>query len=276
MASYYSILEVSPTASVDEIHTAYQRQRERYDLERLADMAPELRQTAEERIELLETAYATLSDPIQRASYDQSLTKPKAPTAQRSKGLSKREILTALGGAVIGLFVIGIVWFLSGQGAEQPLPPVGELNRPAPDFTLPGLDGREVRLQDYRGKVVLINFWGTWCEPCKEETPALQAMYEKLADQGLMIIGVDLRNQERAGDAGIADVQAFIDQYNVTYPIALDVDGEVARAFQIYPIPTTFFIDPSGTIRYVRPSTVTAEEVEILFLKLQQAASALR
>lgn len=91
-----------------------------------------------------------------------------------------------------------------------------------------------------------------------------------------MIIGVDLRNQERAGDAGIADVQAFIDQYNVTYPIALDVDGEVARAFQIYPIPTTFFIDPSGTIRYVRPSTVTAEEVEILFLKLQQAASALR
>jgi cytochrome c biogenesis protein CcmG/thiol:disulfide interchange protein DsbE len=150
------------------------------------------------------------------------------------------------------------------------------VNRPAPDFALPGLYGDEIRLSDYEGKVVLVNFWGTWCEPCKEETPALQEIHERLGDEGLVIIGIDLRNQERAGEAGIDDVRRFVEHYQVTYPIALDTDGAMARAFQIYPIPTSYFIDPNGTIRYVRPSTVTAEEVEIIFHKLKQTASALR
>ncbi len=91
-----------------------------------------------------------------------------------------------------------------------------------------------------------------------------------------MIIGIDLQSQERNGAEGIEDVRSFTERYGVTYPIALDVKGEAARAFQIYPIPTSYFIDPSGTIRYVRPSTVTAEEVEVLFTRLRQTTSALR
>lgn len=193
----------------------------------------------------------------------------------RSK-LSRREILLALGGAAAGLLVIALVWFISGQNAQPALPPVGELNRPAPDFALPGMDGQTIRLSDYRGKVVLVNFWGTWCEPCKEETPALQQAYQKLKDRGLVIVGVDLRSQEQDGAEGADGVRAFAQQYGISYPIALDTKGETARAFQIYPIPTSYFIDPNGVIRYVRVSTLSADEVEILFTKLQQATSALR
>ena len=277
MDTYYTALEIPTTATVDEVEVAYQRQRARYSPERVAALGAEFRQIAEARTAALDQAYVVLSDAARRAEYDSQLS-GAAPQARRAPGagLSRREVLMALGGAIVGLLVIGLVWVLSGRNAQPALPPVGELNRPAPDFTLPGMNGQDVRLSDYRGKVVLVNFWGTWCEPCKEETPALQQSYQKLRDQGLVIIGVDLRSQEGDGAEGVDNVRSFTERYGVTYPIALDVKGEVARAFQIYPIPTSYFIDPNGTIRYVRPSTLTAEEVEVLFTKLRQATSALR
>ena len=277
MDTYYTALEIPTTATVDEVEVAYQRQRARYSPERVAALGAEFRQIAEARTAALDQAYVVLSDAARRAEYDSQLS-GAAPQARRAPGagLSRREVLMALGGAIVGLLVIGLVWVLSGRNAQPALPPVGELNRPAPDFTLPGMNGQDVRLSDYRGKVVLVNFWGTWCEPCKEETPALQQSYQKLRDQGLVIIGVDLRSQEGDGAEGVDNVRSFTERYGVTSPIALDVKGEVARAFQIYPIPTSYFIDPNGTIRYVRPSTLTAEEVEVLFTKLRQATSALR
>jgi hypothetical protein len=109
-----------------------------------------------------------------------------APSASGSR-LSRREIMRALAGALAGLLVIALVWIMTARTAQQSLPPVSEITRPAPDFALPGLNGTTVRLSDYRGKVVLVNFWGTWCEPCKEETPALAPVYRKLHDQGLVI-----------------------------------------------------------------------------------------
>jgi peroxiredoxin len=189
-------------------------------------------------------------------------------TEERRGSLSRRELAFAGLGVLIGLVIIAAVWLVTARTAEPELPGVGETNRPAPDIAMPTLDGGTLRLSDYRGQVVLVNFWGTWCEPCKEETPALQASYQALKDQGLVIVGVNLRKQE-PDEAGI---RAFLSEYGVTYPTALDIEGEAARLFQISPIPTSYFIDPAGNIRYIRVGTLTQEEVAALFSRLQQGA----
>ncbi|MGB9750629.1 MAG: TlpA family protein disulfide reductase [Roseiflexus castenholzii] len=195
---------------------------------------------------------------------NEQTTLPKRASPQR-RGVSRREVITSAVGALLGVIVILLVWFAVGRGNNATLPAIGEVNRPAPNLTLPTLDGGSLSLADLRGNVVLVNFWGTWCEPCKEETPALQAAYQRLQSEGLVIVGINLRRQETGDDA----VRAFVQQYGVTYPIALDVDGEAARLFQISPIPVSYFIDPEGTIRYVRIGTLTTDDVAALFAQLR-------
>jgi cytochrome c biogenesis protein CcmG, thiol:disulfide interchange protein DsbE len=276
METYYTLLDIPAEAPTDEIAAAYQRQCERYRPERVARLGSEFERLAVVRMAELERAYAILADPARRRIYDRSIGVASSEDADHvvsRRRLSRRERMLAIGGAVAGLLLIALVWMLTGRNTQPGLPPIAETRKPAPAFALPGLHGETVRLSDYRGKVVLVNFWGTWCEPCKEETPALAAVYRKLQDQGLIIIGVDLRNQERPGPDGDADVRAFTERYGVTYPIALDVAGETARAFQIYPLPTSFFVDQSGTIRYVRAGAITQPEVEAIFTRLRQEAT---
>jgi thiol-disulfide isomerase/thioredoxin len=131
------------------------------------------------------------------------------------------------------------------------------------------LDGSQFNLAAQRGKVVLINFWGTWCEPCKQETPALGAAYLKLKDQGLQIVGVDLFDGERLQSRGEREVRQFVTRYGATYPIALDETGQVARDYKLYPIPVSYFVDEAGMVRYIRIGQLQAGDVEILFRRLQ-------
>jgi peroxiredoxin len=190
-------------------------------------------------------------------------------TTNTRRGLTPRERGYAIGGALAALLAVAVIWLLTGRQAAAPLA-VPEVNRPAPPFALPDLNGGTVDLASYRGKVVLVNFWNTWCEPCKEETPALQTAYNDLQGQGLVIIGVNLANQEQNG---AEDVRNFTERYGVSYPIALDTDGAVSRAFRLYPLPTSFFIDAEGNIRYVITRSTTRAEVEALFNQLRQERS---
>lgn len=276
--SYYTLLGVSPRATADEIAAAYRQQRERYNQERLAALDGDFRRLAIERTKELDEAYGVLSDPEQRQAYDRSLGVPSETDsrAHRSSGLTRREMTMAGAGALLGLALIAVVWVFAGRSAPQDLPPVAEVNRPAPDFALSTLDGTPVKLSDYRGKVVLLNFWWTGCEPCREETPALQAAHQRLAEQGLVILGVNVRTNERSGPNGDADVRTFTDRYGVTYPVPLDLDGEVGRSYQVLVLPTSLFIDQAGTIRYARFSMLTAEDVEQIFAKLQREQTAMR
>jgi cytochrome c biogenesis protein CcmG, thiol:disulfide interchange protein DsbE len=270
MENYYQLLGIGEHASAEEVAEAFNLQQARYDPQRALD--EDMRVRAEQRSAEIYTAYSMLSDPERRATYDASFAAQRVQPNRRvaRTGVTRREILMSAAGALVGLVLIAVVWVLSGRTAEPTLPPVGEINRVAPDFALPGLNGGTVRLSDYRGKVVLVNFWGTWCEPCKEETPALQAIHQELASQGLTIIGVNLYSQETNGDKPVRD---FLAQYAVTYPIALDTAGETARAFQISPIPVSYFIDPNGNIRFVKVGTLKAAEVRALFERLQPRAS---
>jgi cytochrome c biogenesis protein CcmG, thiol:disulfide interchange protein DsbE len=232
METYYTLLDIPVEAADTEITAAYERQRERYHPERVALLGKEFERIAVARLAELERAYAILADPTRRRAYDRSIGVASPEDADhviKRPKLSRRERLLAIGGTLAGLLLIALVWVLSTRNAQPSLPPIAEMRKPAPEFALPGLHGETVRLSDFRGKIVLVNFWGTWCVPCKEETPALAGVYRKLHDQGLVVIGVDLRNQERAGPDGDADVRAFTEGYGVSYPIALDVAGETAR-----------------------------------------------
>jgi cytochrome c biogenesis protein CcmG, thiol:disulfide interchange protein DsbE len=117
-----------------------------------------------------------------------------------------------------------------------------EVGTTAPDFVLPALDGEgDVRLADFRGRPVIVNFWASWCNPCREEFPLLrQALREHRAER-LAVIGVTFRDI-------VADSRAFVADMRATWPQAIDDDRAVAKAFGVRSIPVTFFVRPDGTI----------------------------
>jgi peroxiredoxin len=137
-----------------------------------------------------------------------------------------------------------------------PTPPVPATGLPvaaqpqavAPDFTLTGLDGQSVRLNDLRGRPLLLNFWASWCPPCRAELPALQAAYQRYGDR-VAFLGVDVKESS-------ATVAAFAPQFGLTFPLLLDSDGAVSdRLYQVRGIPTSLFIAPEGVVsaRHVGP-----------------------
>ncbi len=115
--------------------------------------------------------------------------------------------------------------------------------REAPDFSLKDINGNTVNLKDFQGKPVLLNFWATWCEPCKEELPSMQRLYETLSSQGIEVvaISIDRKNLDR--------VKKYVDEYKLTFPILLDPDQKVRKHYYIMGLPTTYLIGPGGKLK---------------------------
>ena len=124
-----------------------------------------------------------------------------------------------------------------------------EVGQPAPDFTGSTLDRQQVRLADYTGKPLVINFFASWCDPCKEEAPVVRAMQDQAAAQGYVLLGVAIQDER-------AEALQFMAADGLTFPAILD-DGKVARAYGIVGPPTTFFIDADGIIRHVYMGPLT-------------------
>lgn len=129
----------------------------------------------------------------------------------------------------------------------------------APDFTLTEFTtGKPVSLSQFRGQPVLINFWATWCGPCRLEMPHLQAAYEQYRDKGFTVIAVDVKF-----DDGPEVVRAFIDELGLTFPVAKDETGTVeVDLFNVLGYPTSVFIDRDGIIQYVHRGPMTKDFVE--------------
>ncbi len=113
----------------------------------------------------------------------------------------------------------------------------------APDFALPDVDGGMHRLSDYRGRVVIVNFWATWCPPCREEMPAMQRAWEVLQDEDIMMLAIDVGEDEDT-------IFAFTADYPVTFPLLLDRDSNVIQQWPVRGLPTTFIVDPQGRLAY--------------------------
>ena len=112
----------------------------------------------------------------------------------------------------------------------------------APNFTLKNLDGKEISLNQFRGKHVLINFWATWCGPCKIEMPSLEALYERFKDRNFVLLAI-------SNDMfGANIVKPFVKAHNINFPVLLDQRLKVSNAFGVVSLPTTFMIDPQGKI----------------------------
>lgn len=121
------------------------------------------------------------------------------------------------------------------------LPKEGAL---APDFLLETLDGGELRLSDLRGQPLVVNFWATWCSPCRKEIPQLVAAYDSFRDEGLVVVGVNLQESE-----GI--IRRYAEDFGMEFPIVIDRKGKVADEYRLLGLPMTFFVDREGVVRSV-------------------------
>ena len=126
--------------------------------------------------------------------------------------------------------------------------------QPAPDFELETLDGETVRLSDYRGAPVALNFWATWCLPCVLEIPALNAAARDYADEGLVVLSIDVQEPRDT-------VAPFAREHEIAYTVLLDRTGEVADAYEIVGMPTTLWIDADGVLRSVDHGVQTADSI---------------
>ena len=117
-------------------------------------------------------------------------------------------------------------------------------NAVAPDFTLRGADGRNVRLDELRGQVVLVNFWATWCGPCREEMPRLDTLYKKYGKSGFVLLGVNVDDDPHTALATAAKL-------GVSFPVLLDTDKKVSKLYDLNTMPSTIVIDRDGKVRYL-------------------------
>lgn len=127
----------------------------------------------------------------------------------------------------------------------------------APNFVLKDMDGNKYRLSDFRGKGVFLNFWGTWCEPCKEEMPYMVDLYKDFQKQGVEILAVNV------GESNYL-VNKFKKNYHLNFPVLIDNSKDVQNAYGIDPIPTSFFIDPNGKVKQIVIKTMSKKEIQNL------------
>ncbi|WP_455210020.1 TlpA disulfide reductase family protein [Kaarinaea lacus] len=149
---------------------------------------------------------------------------------------------------VISLMVLMPLMALNALAAK-------ELKEEAPDFTLKSLKGSNLKLSEFRGDVVMINFWATWCGPCRQEMPILNDLYLKYRDTGFTLLGVNVeKNSSKAAD--------MIRDLRVVYPVLFDTDNKVSKLYEVNDMPTTVLVDRDGNMRYLHRGYVQGTEDE--------------
>jgi len=152
------------------------------------------------------------------------------------------------------LVLIGFALYQTGETEAV------EIGQTAPDFELSTLDGGKIRLSELRGKGVLINFWASWCKPCRDEMPAIQRVYDLHKDKGLEVLAVNIAETA-------VTVDGFVRHLDLSFPILLDQNREVTRLYGIGPIPSSIFVSPEGKV--VRKVTGQMEESQIESMVLE-------
>ncbi|MGH7259634.1 MAG: TlpA disulfide reductase family protein [Nitrospiraceae bacterium] len=150
-----------------------------------------------------------------------------------------RLVVSSVAVAVL-ILVFGIVWL---QSSKYEPPKVGKV---APDFALVDLNDKPVRLSDLRGKVVFLNFWATWCKPCKEEMPSMEVLHKNFEKDGLVVLAVSIDRVTTT-----KDIPPFIKSMNLSFPVLIDSWGKTDMPYKRMGVPETFIIDQQGVIREI-------------------------
>lgn len=170
-----------------------------------------------------------------------------------------RKILVGL--MVMGLMTVTAVGLPWAMGSR--VPAVGTT---AEDFRLVDLEGKSQSLSQYRGKVVLVNFWATWCKPCTTEMPAMQTTYDKLREKGFVVLAINELEDE-------AKVREHIKQHGHTFPVLMDRDNRVANQFGVFGLPVSVFIDEKGVVQeYIKGGLLTEQLILDVVAKIQKQA----
>ena len=175
---------------------------------------------------------------------DMGLIREDSTTNKRRLTLSSIILLGAM--ILIGI-IIGTA--LNRQLQTQPT------SGPAPDFKLQTFDGQEFVLSEQRGKVVVINFWASWCDPCREEAPLLQEIWERYQDRGVILVGIAYADVESAS-------LAYIEEFGLTYPHGPDFGTKISDDYFITGVPETFIVDQKGEIAYFALAPIVPGQLE--------------
>lgn len=156
--------------------------------------------------------------------------------------------------AVAAAFIAGAVWYNRSLGNRA------EVGRAAPGFVLQGIGGRAISLEGMRGQPVLINFWTSWCGPCREEIPALEAFHRQFGAR-MPIIGVNVREPR-------STVETFVAAMGMTYPVVQDADGRVAERYRVRGYPESWLVGPDGVARRFWAGPLTVDALEQAYAEL--------
>ena len=157
--------------------------------------------------------------------------------------MSTRWRIAAIGASavVVVAFLALMAWGILNNESVTSRSGILRVGKPAPDFILPLFGGGELALSEYRGRPVVINFWASWCPPCRQEAVALEAAWRAHGDAGVQFIGVDLQDRE-------SDARAYISEFDVTYPNGTDTGGKISVDYGVIGLPVTFFVSKEGVV----------------------------
>jgi cytochrome c biogenesis protein CcmG/thiol:disulfide interchange protein DsbE len=161
-----------------------------------------------------------------------------AERTQEAQPRAQSRGLTALASVAILALAFGLVWI---QGSKYEPLTVGKI---APEFELPDLVDKSVRLSDFRGKVVFLNFWATWCKPCREEMPSMEILYKNFERDGLVVLAISIDRVTTK-----KDIPPFVKSLNLTFPILIDSWGQTDKRYKLMGVPETYIIDQQGVLR---------------------------
>lgn len=168
--------------------------------------------------------------------------------------MDKKKKRLIIRGIILFVLACAIIYTIYNSATKDKVEVLADGDQ-APDFELTDLEGNSHRLSDYRGQGVFLNFWGTWCEPCKNEMPAMERQYQQFKDKGVQVLAVNIAQSN-------FEVQKFVEEYGLTFPVVIDKTKSVMQAYNVGQLPASFLVFPDGKVERIPPGELSEAQIK--------------